>query len=59
MSHLSFILAFIFIETDQFVYLVLTVTIRCLAKETIIAMAGYYVLFRWREKFHYGRAPSW
>lgn len=50
LSHLSFILAFIFIETEQFVYLLLAVTIGCLAKETVIAMAGYYVLFRWREK---------
>ena len=50
LSHLSFILAFVFIETEQFVYLLLAVTIGCLAKETIVAMAGYYVLFRWCEK---------
>jgi hypothetical protein len=49
-SHLSFILAFIFIETEQFVYLVLTLTIGCLAKETVLAMIGYYAFFRWREK---------
>ena len=49
MSHLSFVLAFLFLETQQFAYLVLAVTIGCLAKETIAAMAGYYVLFRWRE----------
>jgi hypothetical protein len=49
-SHLSFILAFIFIETEQFVYLVLTLMIGCLAKETVLAMVGYYALFRWREK---------
>jgi hypothetical protein len=52
LSHLSFILAFIFIETEQFVYLVLTVAIGCLAKETIVAMAGYYLLFRWRDKLY-------
>jgi hypothetical protein len=52
MSHLSFILAFIFIETEQFVYLVLTLMIGCLAKETVLAMIGYYALFRWREKSH-------
>ena len=56
MSHLSFILAFIFIETEQFVYLVLTLTIGCLAKETILAMAGYYVLFRWQEKSYLGKS---
>lgn len=49
-SHLSFILAFIFIGTEQFVYLVLTLVIGCLAKETVLAMVGYYALFRWREK---------
>jgi hypothetical protein len=52
MSHLSFILAFIFIETEQFVYLLLTVMIGCLAKETIVAMAGYYAFFRGRERSH-------
>ena len=45
LSHLSFILAFIFIETEQFVYLLLTLTIGCLAKETVLVMAGYYALF--------------
>ena len=49
-SHLSFVLAFIFIETEQFVYLVLTLMIGCLAKETVLAMVGYYAFFRWREK---------
>jgi hypothetical protein len=50
LSHLSFILAFIFIETEQFVYLLLTLMIGCLAKESVVAMAGYYGFFRWREK---------
>ena len=50
LSHLSFVLAFIFIETEQFVYLLLTVMIGCLVKESIVAMAGYYAFFRWREK---------
>jgi hypothetical protein len=49
-SHLSFILAFIFIHRKQFVYLLLSLMIGCLAKETILAMAGYYVLFRRREE---------
>ena len=50
MSHLSFVLAFLFVETQQFAYLLLAVTIGCLAKETIAAMSGYYVLFRWRDQ---------
>ena len=53
MSHLSFVLAFLFIETEQFAYLLLTVTIGCLAKEAIVAMAGYYALFRWREQSYF------
>lgn len=50
MSHLAFVLAFIFIETEQFVYLLLTVTIGCLAKETIVALVGYYAFVRWRAR---------
>ena len=49
LSHLSFVLAFIFIHRRQFVYLLLTIEIGCLVKETIMAMAGYYILFRWRD----------
>src|SRR5437762_5971258 len=52
LSHLSFVLAFIFIETEQFVYLLLAVIIGCLVKESVAAMAGYYAFFRWREKWH-------
>jgi hypothetical protein len=51
-SHLSFILAFIFIETEQFVYLLLTLMIGCLGKETVLAMTGYYAFRHWREKSH-------
>ena len=53
LSHLSFVLAFIFIETEQFVYLLLSIMIGCLAKESIVAMAGYYAFFRGREKSHW------
>ena len=56
LSHLSFILAFIFLETEQFVYLLLSVMIGCLAKETIVAMSGYYLLFRWREQSYLGKS---
>jgi hypothetical protein len=49
LSHLSFILSFIFLETEQFVYLLLTVLIGILAKETIAAMSGYCLLFSWKD----------
>jgi len=44
MSHLSFLLSFIFLETEQWVYLLLTLVVGSLAKETVLAMGGYYVL---------------
>ena len=50
MSHLSFLLAFIFIARGRFVYLLLTLGIGCLAKETVLAMVGYYALLRWRDR---------
>ncbi len=49
MSHLSFLLTFIFLQTEQFAWLLLTILIGSLAKETVLAMAGYYALFHWRE----------
>lgn len=45
LSHLSFVLAFIFLETGDFEYLLSTLLIGSLAKETVLAMTGYYVLF--------------
>jgi hypothetical protein len=50
LSHLSFILAFIFLETEEFALLLTTLLLGALAKETVLAMAGYYVLFCWKEK---------
>jgi hypothetical protein len=44
MSHLSFLLSFIFLETEQWVYLLLTLVVGSLAKETVLAMGGYYAL---------------
>lgn len=44
MSHLSFVLAFIFIELDIFLYLFCTIMIGIMAKETIILMSVYYLL---------------
>lgn len=50
LSHISFLLSFIFLETEQFAYFVLTLVIGALAKETILAMSGYYALFSWKDK---------
>lgn len=44
LSHLSFVLAFIFLETENFPFLLATL-IGSLAKETVLALAGYYVIF--------------
>lgn len=44
-SHLSFVLALIFLETGDFALLLTTLLIGSLAKETVLALAGYYVLF--------------
>ena len=52
LSHLSFVLAFIFLETEDFAFLLTTLLVGALAKETVLAMAGYYVLFC-RKESHY------
>ncbi|MGD0868591.1 MAG: hypothetical protein ABSB88_03485 [Bryobacteraceae bacterium] len=52
LSHLSFVLAFIFLETEEFALLLSTLLIGSLAKETVLAMAGYYLLFCRKEKNH-------
>jgi len=45
LSQLSFVLAFIFIETDNFALLLTTLLLGSLAKETVLALFGFYVLF--------------
>lgn len=50
LSHLSFVLAFIFLETEEFALLLTTLVIGALAKETVLAMAGYYLLFCRQER---------
>lgn len=50
LSHLSFVLALIFLETEDFAFLFTTLIVGSLAKETVLAMAGYYLLFHRREK---------
>jgi hypothetical protein len=45
LSHLSFVLAFLFIQTANFPFLLTTLLIGSLAKETVLAMAGFYLIF--------------
>ena len=45
LSHLSFVVSFLALESGVFVYFALAVTIGALAKETVVAMLGYYLLF--------------
>ena len=56
LSHLSFVLAFIFLETEDFAFLLTTLIVGSLAKETVLAMAGYYVLFRRNESNYWLKA---
>ncbi len=58
LSHLSFVLAFIFLETGDFGLLLATLLIGSLAKETVIAMAGYYVIFCRGDKHYLARAAT-
>ena len=55
-SHLSFVLSFIFLETGQFWYLLTTLLLGSLAKETVLAMAVYYVLFHRKDRQYRGKA---
>jgi hypothetical protein len=57
LSQLSFILALTFVETADFALFSSTLLIGSLAKETVLAMAAYYVLFRRAER-HYGLKAS-
>ena len=56
LSHLSFVLAFIFLETEEFGLLLSTLLIGSLAKETVLALAGYYVLFGRKERNYVWKA---
>ncbi len=53
LSHLSFVLGFVFLETEDFPCLLTTLLLGSLAKETVLALSGYYVLFCRNQK-HYG-----
>ena len=56
LSHLSFVLAFFFLETEDFALLLSTLIIGSLAKETVLAMTGYYVLFCRKERNYFLKA---
>lgn len=56
LSHLSFVLAFIFLETGDFAALLTTLLIGSLAKETVLALAGFYAAFTPRDKRHVVKA---
>ncbi len=57
LSYLSFVLAFIFLETEDFPFLLTTLLIGSLAKETVLALFGYYILFCRKER-NYGIKAS-
>jgi hypothetical protein len=46
LSQLSLVLAFIFLETDNFACLLTTLLLGSLAKETVLALCGFYLLFK-------------
>ncbi len=56
LSQLSFILVFIFLETSSFGLFLSTLIIGSLAKETVLAMAGYYLLFGRAERHYFSKA---
>ncbi|MDQ2711366.1 MAG: hypothetical protein M3Y24_03865 [Acidobacteriota bacterium] len=58
LSHLSFVLAFIFLETNEFAFLLTTLILGSLAKETVLAMAGSYILFCRRDREYLVKAAA-
>ena len=50
LSHLSFLLAFIFLQVENFPLLLTTLLIGSVAKETVLGLLGFYVLFCRRER---------
>ena len=53
MSHLSFVLSFILLESGLFVYFLLCVAVGIVAKESVVAMLGYYLLFHRHRETHF------
>lgn len=56
LSHLTFVLAFIFLELELFLYFALAVFIGIMAKESILAMCVYYLVFKRKEKGYLPKA---
>jgi hypothetical protein len=56
LSHLSFVLAFLFLANEEFWPLLTVLLIGSLAKETVLVMTLYYVLFHRKEKNYIGKA---
>ena len=52
LSHLLFVLAFIFLDLNLFICFATAVLIGILAKESILIMVVYFFLFRWKGKRH-------
>jgi len=55
-SHLSFLLCFIALEIDDFGWFLTAMLIGSLAKEAVLAMTGYYLLFRRGDKHYWSRS---
>ena len=51
LSHLSFVLSFIFLELNLFFYFATALFVGILAKESIVVMAVYFLLFRRKEEY--------
>ncbi len=58
LSHLSFVLAFIFLESQDFEFLLTALLIGSLAKETVLAMTGYYILFCRTDKRYVSKSST-
>jgi hypothetical protein len=56
LSHLSFVLAFIFLETEDYPFFLSTLIIGSVAKETVLALSGFYLLFYRRQTNYLAKA---
>lgn len=56
MTHLSFVLAIRFVVTGPFAYVLTTLFVGLMAKESVILVAAWHAVTRWREPGHLGRA---
>ncbi len=58
LSLVSFVFAFIFLETGNFPLLLTTLLVGSLAKETVLALCGFYVLFCRRDNNYAMKAAA-